>query len=81
MGGAVAAIESGWMAEAIGESAYRAQQAIERGEASVVGVNAFVEASTAPQIPISTSIPHPGAATPDRRLRAFARPRSALEAA
>ncbi len=52
MGGAVAAVESGWMAEAIGESAYRAQQAIERGEASVVGVNAFVETVAAPPIPI-----------------------------
>ncbi len=52
MGGAVAAVESGWMAEAIGESAYRAQQAIERGEASVVGVNAFVETTQAPPIPI-----------------------------
>ena len=35
----VAAIESGWMQEQIGESAYRAQQAIERGEKVVVGVN------------------------------------------
>jgi methylmalonyl-CoA mutase N-terminal domain/subunit len=52
MGGAVAAVESGWMAEAIGESAYRAQQAIERGEASVVGVNTFVETTQAPPIPI-----------------------------
>jgi methylmalonyl-CoA mutase N-terminal domain/subunit len=52
MGGAVAAIESGWMSEAIGESAYRAQQAIERGEASLVGVNAFVEAVASPPIPI-----------------------------
>ncbi len=51
-GGAVAAIESGWMSEQIGDSAYRAQQAIERGDASVVGVNAFVEETAAPQIPI-----------------------------
>jgi methylmalonyl-CoA mutase N-terminal domain/subunit len=51
-GGAVAAIESGWMAERIGDSAYRAQQAIERGDVRVVGVNAFVEDALAPAIPI-----------------------------
>jgi methylmalonyl-CoA mutase N-terminal domain/subunit len=44
MGGAVAAVESGWMQEQIGEAAYRAQQAIERGDSVVVGVNKFVEA-------------------------------------
>ncbi|MHB8304716.1 MAG: methylmalonyl-CoA mutase family protein, partial [Vulcanimicrobiaceae bacterium] len=43
LGGSVAAIESGWMQARIAESAYRAQQAIERGESVVVGVNRFVE--------------------------------------
>jgi methylmalonyl-CoA mutase, N-terminal domain len=43
LGGSVAAIESGWMQSRIAESAYVAQQAIERGEAVVVGVNRFVE--------------------------------------
>lgn len=43
LGGAVAAIESGWMQTRIADSAYRAQQAIERGERVVVGVNRFVE--------------------------------------
>jgi methylmalonyl-CoA epimerase len=43
MGGAVAAVESGWMQEQIGESAYRAQQAIERGDAVIVGVNKFAD--------------------------------------
>src|SRR5215472_13534820 len=33
LGGAIAAIESGWMQARIAESSYRAQQAIERGEA------------------------------------------------
>ena len=51
LGGAVAAIESGWMQEQIGESAYRAQQAIERGAAGVVGVNLFSD-ERAPEIPI-----------------------------
>jgi len=50
MGGSVAAIESGWMQARIADSAYDAQQAIERGETVVVGVNAFVEpAKRAPQ--------------------------------
>ena len=40
------------MAEQIGESSYRAQQAIERGEASIIGVNAFVETTDAPPMPI-----------------------------
>ncbi len=44
LGGAVAAVENGWMQEQIGDAAYRAQQAIERGEAVIVGVNAFAEA-------------------------------------
>jgi len=52
MGGAVAAIESGWMQDQIGESAYRAQQAIERGESVVVGVNRFTSAAPEAQIPI-----------------------------
>ena len=42
MGGAVKAIEEGFMHREIQESAYRAQQAIERGEQIVVGVNKFV---------------------------------------
>jgi methylmalonyl-CoA mutase N-terminal domain/subunit len=43
MGGGVEAIANGWMQTRIAESAYRAQQAIERGESVVVGVNRFVE--------------------------------------
>ena len=70
LGGAVAAVESGWMAEAIGESAYRAQQAIERGAASVVGVNAFAEANQAPPIPIQR-IDASSERAQVERLRAF----------
>jgi methylmalonyl-CoA mutase, N-terminal domain len=40
-GGAVAAIESSFTQGAIQESAYRAQQAVERGEHIVVGVNRY----------------------------------------
>ncbi len=43
LGGSIAAIESGWMQARIADSAYAAQQAIERGEAVVVGVNKFAE--------------------------------------
>lgn len=52
MGGSVAAIESGWMQDQIGESAYRAQQAIERGDQIVVGVNAFNDNGADVTIPI-----------------------------
>ncbi len=50
LGGSVEAIANGWMQSRIAESAYRAQQAIERGEQVVVGVNRFAEthASEAP---------------------------------
>ncbi len=44
MGGAVRAIEEGFMQREIQESAYRAQMAIESGEQIVVGVNKFVTA-------------------------------------
>jgi methylmalonyl-CoA mutase N-terminal domain/subunit len=48
-GGAIAAIESGWMQEQIADSAYRSQQRVEAGEDVVVGVNRFADASGAPQ--------------------------------
>ncbi|MGH7727351.1 MAG: acyl-CoA mutase large subunit family protein [Vulcanimicrobiaceae bacterium] len=50
LGGSIAAIESGWMQARIAESAYRAQEAIERRETVIVGVNAFAEDDAAPQI-------------------------------
>jgi len=43
MGGALAAIESGFMQGEIGESAYRAQRDLEEKRAIVVGVNEFAE--------------------------------------
>ncbi|HTV73241.1 MAG TPA: methylmalonyl-CoA mutase family protein [Candidatus Acidoferrales bacterium] len=52
LGGSVAAIESGWMQARIAESAYRAQQEIERGEATIVGVNRFVQAEQ-PESPLT----------------------------
>ncbi len=50
MGGSIAAIESGWMQARIADSAYRAQQAIERGERVVVGVNKFAESGVVPEV-------------------------------
>jgi len=52
MGGTLAAIEHGFQQRQIQEAAYRTQQAIERGDLVVVGVNRFVddESSTTPPI-------------------------------
>ena len=41
MGGALAAIERGYIQQEIADAAYRYQQAVERGERIVVGVNAY----------------------------------------
>jgi methylmalonyl-CoA mutase N-terminal domain/subunit len=43
MGGAVAAIESGFMQERIEEAAYEYQRSIDRGETVIVGVNKYVQ--------------------------------------
>ena len=51
MGGSVAAIESGFMQEEIGKSAYAYQRNIESGEKTIVGVNKFT---------IDKEIPIPG---------------------
>ncbi len=59
MGGAVAAIRSGYMQKEIQESAYRYQKDIESGEMTVVGVNKFkIEEDKEPEwlLKIDTSI-------------------------
>src|SRR5690606_3779264 len=48
MGGAVAAVESGYMKQALVESNARRLAAIESGEQTVVGVNAFTETEPSP---------------------------------
>jgi methylmalonyl-CoA mutase, N-terminal domain len=48
MGGAVAAIEAGWIQDEIHESAFRIQQAVESGERVVVGVNRYQGTDDAP---------------------------------
>jgi len=51
MGGAVAAVEQGFIQQEIRRSAYETQKAIERGEQVVVGVNRFrIEEETPPQL-------------------------------
>ena len=48
MGGAVAAVEHGFIKERLVESNTRRVEAIERGEQTVVGVNRFVESEPSP---------------------------------
>ena len=50
-GGAAKAAADGFMQEAIGRSAWAAQQAIERGEEIVVGLNKFTEDGEAEPVP------------------------------
>jgi methylmalonyl-CoA mutase N-terminal domain/subunit len=50
LGGAVAAIEAGFIQEEIGRSAYEHQLRIERGETRVVGVNCFTDDAPPPVI-------------------------------
>jgi methylmalonyl-CoA mutase N-terminal domain/subunit len=53
LGGSIAVVESGWMQARIADSAYAAQQAIERGEQVIVGVNRFVDSdATHASIPL-----------------------------
>jgi len=68
MGGAMAAIESGFVQRAIGDAAYAAQQAIESKRSIVVGVNDFVdETPSLPTLKIDESVERDQVA----RLRAF----------
>jgi methylmalonyl-CoA mutase N-terminal domain/subunit len=48
LGGTLAAIEQGLIQREIQESAYRAQQAVDRGETIVVGVNRFADGAGTP---------------------------------
>ena len=58
MGGAVEAIENGWMQKEMTRSAYETQKAIERGEKIVVGVNAFT-GETELEVTTSRLVEHP----------------------
>ena len=50
LGGAVAAVEAGWVQGEIEAAAYRWTAAVESGERTIVGVNAFAEAGDAEPI-------------------------------
>ena len=91
LGGAVAAIEQGFVQGEIEAAAYAWTRAVEAGERSIVGVNAFVEEASerdraAPDRPGGRAAPGradaracaPGATRPRRsgRSRACARPRA-----
>ena len=51
MGGAARAIEQGFFQQAIAQSAYAQQRAIEAGESVVVGVNEYVDDQGIPSVP------------------------------
>jgi methylmalonyl-CoA mutase N-terminal domain/subunit len=51
MGGAAKGIAAGFFQEEIAKSAYDFQLRVERGEATIVGVNRFVDGREAPQVP------------------------------
>ena len=58
MGGAIAAIENGYMQREIAKSAHERQKKIERGEELMVGVNCFVGESEL-EVQTSRLVPHP----------------------
>ena len=57
LGGTLAAIEAGYIQQQIQDSAYRAQQAIDAGDAVVVGVNRFADDGADSDRRCSASIP------------------------
>lgn len=59
MGGAVKAIEAGWMQSQIAESSYQYQRKVESKEEVIVGVNEFVSATTdatAPRFTVNPAV-------------------------
>jgi len=73
MGGTLAAIEAGYIQSEIQDAAFRAQQRVDSGESTVVGVNAFVEAT--PPIEVFRNDPD-GEARQIARVRAVRASRS-----
>lgn len=78
LGGAVRAIEAGFVQREIEESAYRQQRAVEEGEQVVVGVNRFTEGGEGVSVPVQEHDP-----TVDERraqqLREFREKRDGVE--
>jgi len=69
MGGTLAAIDGGFQQRQIQESAYRVQQAIERGDLVVVGVNSFRDEGVAEVNPALQRIDPDGARRQIERVR------------
>jgi methylmalonyl-CoA mutase N-terminal domain/subunit len=76
MGGAVAAIEAGWMQGQIADAAYAYQQRVESGEQIVVGVNRFADAQSA-AVPVF----YPNEAVAREQAEALARIRAERDSA
>src|SRR6266571_2126078 len=72
-GGMLKAIETGWVQRQIADSAYRVQVELERGERTIVGVNAYVEGDE--RVPVQKPNPR---LEPERvrQVRAFRARRS-----
>jgi len=86
LGGAVAAVEMGYMKQQLVESNTRRLEAIERGDLIVVGVNKFTETEPSPLtggIDAILTVPHEVEAEQIERLKAWraARDRKAVDAA
>jgi methylmalonyl-CoA mutase N-terminal domain/subunit len=64
-GGVLGAIESGYIQQQIQEAAYSAQQAIDRGESVVVGVNRFVQQDNQLPTPTDNQLPTSTSQTPN----------------
>ena len=75
-GGALAAIESGWIRAELDEAAYAHQCAIETGERAVVGVNRF-EAEQRSKLAPVPAVPEHEEATQVERVQAVRRERDA----
>lgn len=75
MGGAVAAIESGYMQSAVARSAYERQKRIESQEDLIVGVNCFIGAN---ELEVSTERKVPGLYNQDLMVTAGERRRHSL---
>jgi methylmalonyl-CoA mutase N-terminal domain/subunit len=67
LGGAVAAIEGGYMQREVSRSAYERQRAMERGERLVVGVNCFTGEN---ELEVSTNRLVPNPYDPEKREQA-----------
>lgn len=75
MGGAVAAIESGYMQRAVGQSAYERQLRLEKGEDFIVGVNCFLGPH---ELEVKTERQVPGVYDKNLKATAAARRRDSL---